>query len=166
MLNVDDDDITIPSTFIPHTSYLSLLSLLALSPPSALEIEIIPSTASDWPLLDTLLLVVLSPLFTLACIYILLILRRRVQRRRELAPVSVVRALPTRRWTREKDNEEENGESSTPIPQGYGSRTSHVHILECVICLEDFVEGDVVITLPCYHEFHQACMYSPYTSGN
>jgi len=38
--------------------------------------------------------------------------------------------------------------------------------LECVICLEDFVEGDVVITLPCYHEFHQACMYSPYTSGN
>src|SRR5271156_2729168 len=106
MLSVDDTDITIPSTFIPHTSYLSLLSLLALSPPSALEIEIIPSTASDWPLLDTLLLVVLSPLFTLACIYFLLIVRRRVQRRRELAPISVVKLLPHRRWTHEKDDEE------------------------------------------------------------
>ena len=44
---------------------------------------------------------------------------------------------------------------------GYGTRMRRVHILECVVCLEDFVEGDIVITLPCDHEFHEACMYLP-----
>ena len=170
----DTSDILIPSTFIPHASYLSLSFLLSLPPP--LEIIISSSTASDWPLLDTLLLVVLSPLFTLACIYILLILRRRVQRRRELAPISLVKSLPHRIWTREKDDEQTNGETSQQHPAppqipdeegtaartsgtGYGTRTRRVNILECVVCLEDFVEGDVVITLPCDHEFHEACMY-------
>jgi hypothetical protein len=151
-------DITIPSTFIPHASYLSLLFLLSL--PEPLEVTILPSSASDWPLLDTLLLVVLSPLFTLACIYILLTLRRRVQRRRELAPLSVVKSLPTRRWTREKEDEQPTAEPST-IRSGYGTRTRRARILECVVCLEDFVEGDMVITLPCEHEFHEACMYIP-----
>jgi RING-like zinc finger len=154
----DTSDITIPSTFIPHASFLSLSYLLSLPPP--LDITIIPSTASDWPLLDTLLLVVLSPLFTLACIYFLLILRRRVQRRRELAPLSVVKSLPTRRWTREKDIEETDGDAEpSSLPEGYGTRTRPVNILECVVCLEDFVEGDIVITLPCHHEFHESCMY-------
>src|SRR5271170_8053010 len=162
----DTSNITIPSTFIPHASYLSLLFLLSL--PEPLKITILPSATSDWALLDTLLLVVLSPLFTLACIYILLILRRRVQRRRELAPISVVNSLPHRIWTREKDHEDSNGEGSTPPPGGEGTagrgETGYgtgrrVNILECVVCLEDFVEGDVVITLPCDHEFHEACMY-------
>jgi hypothetical protein len=151
----DTSDITIPSTFIPHASYLSLLFLLSL--PAPLMVTILPSTASDWPLLDTLLFVVLSPLFTLACIYILLILRRRVQRQRELAPLSVVKSLPIRNWTREKDDDEEIGEPSTRAD--YGTRPRRAKILECVVCLEDFVEGDVVITLPCDHEFHEACMY-------
>lgn len=157
----DTSDITIPSTFISHASYLSLSYLVSLPP---LQIEIYPSTASDWAILDTLLLVVLSPVFTLACIYILLILRRRVQRRKELAPLSVVKSLPHRKWTREKDDDEEEEVSSDPessrIPEGYGTSTTRVTILECVICLEDFVEGDVIITLPCNHEFHESCMYS------
>jgi hypothetical protein len=112
---------------------------------------ILPSTASDWPLLDTLLLVILSPLFTLAFIYILLLLRRHIQRQHELAPISVVRSLPTRKWTREKDlpQPETTAEGTTP---------RRPVILECVVCLEDFVEGDQVVTLPCNHEFHEQCM--------
>jgi RING-like zinc finger len=87
----------------------------------------------------------------------------------------VVKALPIRKWTREKETATTvEGESSTPpgggggaaaaatvMPQGYGTRTRRPAILECVVCLEDFVEGDVVITLPCHHEFHEVCMYSP-----
>jgi len=88
----------------------------------------------------------------------LLIIRRRVQRRRELAPLSVVKSLPHRTWTREKDNENETEGSSTMIPEGYGTRTGR-RVLECVVCLEDFVEGDIIITLPCDHEFHESCMY-------
>ena len=152
----DTSDIIIPSTFIPRASYLSLSFLLSLPPP--LEITILPSTASDWAFLDTLLLVVLSPLFTLACIYFLLLIRRRVQRRRELAPLSVVKSLPHRKWTREKDDENETEGPSTMIPQGYGTRTT-LRVLECVVCLEDFVEGEIIVTLPCDHEFHESCMY-------
>jgi hypothetical protein len=148
----------IPSTFIAHASYLSLSYLLSL--PGPLQIQIIPSTASDWPLLDTLLLVILSPLFTLACIYFILLIRRRVQRRRQLAPLSYVRSLPHRRWTREKDVEEGNGEPSNP--EGYGTRCSiRVNIQDCAVCLEDFAEGDKVITLPCGHEYHEDCVYDP-----
>jgi len=168
----DTSDILIPSTFLPHAPYLSLSFLLSLPPP--LEITISPSIGSDWPILDTLLLVVLSPLFTLTCIYILLVVRRRVQRRRELAPISVVNSLPHRIWTPEKDDEHttNDGEIPTneslaegtatrpPTSEGYETRR-RVHIVECVVCLEDFVEGDIVITLPCDHEFHQACMYTP-----
>lgn len=89
--------------------------------------------------------------------------------------MSVVKALPIRKWTREKETATTvEGESSTPpggaggaataaavMPQGYGTRTRRPAILECVVCLEDFVEGDVVITLPCHHEFHEVCMYPP-----
>lgn len=174
----DTSDITIPSTFTSHASYLSLSYLI--SSQQSLNVAIFPSSTSDWPLLDTLLLVILSPLFTLACIYILLILRRRVQRKKELAPLSVVKSLPHRKWTREKDHNGggtggatgevartessmNNSESSVLPDAGYGTATTprRVRILECVICLEDFVEGDVVITLPCNHEFHEVCMYSP-----
>jgi len=162
----DTRDITIPSTFVSHATYLSLSFLLSLPPP--LDIVISPSTESDWPLLDTLLFVVLSPLFTLACIYFLLILRRRVQRRRELAPLSVVKSLPHRKWTREKDEDDtEQGTSGTnghvigmgsTEPDIHRSPNNRVNISECVVCLEDFVEGDILITLPCNHEFHESCM--------
>jgi RING-like zinc finger len=47
------------------------------------------------------------------------------------------------------------------IPEGYGTRTRRAKILECVVCLEDFVEGDIVTTLPCDHDFHEECMYVP-----
>lgn len=83
-----------------------------------------------------------------------------MQRRRELAPLSVVKSLPHRKWTREKDDEDETEGPSTLIPVGYGTRTTR-RVLECVICLEDFVEGDIIITLPCDHEFHESCMYHP-----
>jgi len=163
----DTKDIAIPSTFVSHATYLSLSFLLSLPPP--LDIVISTSTESDWPLLDTLLLVILSPLFTLACIYFLLILRRRVQRRRELAPLSVVKSLPHRKWTREKDEDDaEQGTSGanghgnatgSPEPDTHHSANTRVNISECVVCLEDFVEGDILITLPCNHEFHELCMY-------
>lgn len=36
--------------------------------------------------------------------------------------------------------------------------------LECVICLADFVPGDIIISLPCDHDFHESCMYVPQNS--
>jgi len=33
-----------------------------------------------------------------------------------------------------------------------------VEEVECIICLEKFVEGDVMKTLACNHEFHGDCI--------
>ena len=113
-------------------------------------------------MLDTLLLVVFSPLFTLVCIYLILLLRRHIQRKKELAPLSLVESLPKRKWTREKDVQTNPGQDSvavTVIPDRYSHQSRRPVITECVICLDDFIEGDIVLTLPCNHEFHEMCMY-------
>lgn len=55
---------------------------------------------------------------------------------KEVAPTDVVTSLPIHSFRREKD-----------IP-----------IDECIICLEEYQEGDKIRTLPCRHEFHSVCV--------
>lgn len=56
--------------------------------------------------------------------------------RQELAPAQVVKSLPIHIFHREKD-----------IP-----------IDECIICLEEYQEGEKIRTLPCKHQFHSVCI--------
>jgi hypothetical protein len=66
-----------------------------------------------------------------------------------LTTTPMVAALPTRRWSRRD------------LDEGvrlYGTLAHHFVMPECMVCLEDFVEGDVVMTLLCEHDFHKACV--------
>lgn len=54
--------------------------------------------------------------------------------------VACLRALPTERW---QDREITNGQPKTE---------------ECCLCLERFLDEDMVRVLPCSHFFHQACV--------
>jgi len=54
--------------------------------------------------------------------------------------VASLRALPTERW---QDREVEAGQPKTE---------------ECCLCLEHFLDDDMVRVLPCRHFFHQACV--------
>jgi hypothetical protein len=63
-----------------------------------LWVTLTPTNMSSSPILDTLLVLVVSPLVTLTVVYALLLLRSRIRRRRWRAPKSVVERLPVRTY--------------------------------------------------------------------
>lgn len=65
---------------------------------NGLWVTLTPTNMSSNPFLDTLLVLVVSPLVTLTVVYALLLLRSRMQRRRWRAPKSVVERLPVRTY--------------------------------------------------------------------
>ena len=70
-----------------------------------------------------------------------------------------IRRLPCRLWTGAPYDERIVAESPKGyIHPGHHLRTHHDVLLECVICLQDFQEGDLVVTLPCDHDFHKLCV--------
>lgn len=91
-----------------------------------------------------LLVVVLSPAVMMLFIYLTWQVRQRQRRKNEIAPTNFVAKLPTYIFGREKSID-----------------TDHA---ECSICLEDYVEGDNLRTLPCKHEFHADCVDAWLTS--
>ena len=172
-----------------------------------LWVTLTPTNVSTSPFFDTLLVLVVSPLVTLTVVYVLLLLRSRIRRRRWRAPKSVVERLPVRTYQTiseassvatssaaspttpllqhfptpsrsttsrsrstsdseapatstsvqqdSRDREEEKRESGLAAwRRRYGGRQR-----ECVVCLEEYVDGvSRVMSLPCGHEFHAACM--------
>lgn len=63
-----------------------------------LWVTLTPTTMSASPLLDTLLVLVVSPLITLTIVYSLLLVRSRIRRHRWRAPKSIVDRLPVRTY--------------------------------------------------------------------
>ena len=63
-----------------------------------LWVTLTPTNVSSSPFFDTLLVLVVSPLVTLTVVYVLLLLRSRIRRRRWRAPKSVVERLPVRTY--------------------------------------------------------------------
>ena len=61
-----------------------------------LWVTLTPTSMATSPFLDTLLVLVISPLVTLTVVYALLLVRSRIRRRRWRAPKSVVDKLPVR----------------------------------------------------------------------
>jgi PA domain-containing protein/RING finger family protein len=67
-------------------------------PHDGLWVTLTPTTMSSSPFIDTLLVLVVSPLVTLTLVYALLLIRSRIRRRRWRAPKSVVDRLPIRTY--------------------------------------------------------------------
>lgn len=61
-----------------------------------LWVTLTPTSMNASPFLNTLFVLVISPLITLAIVYVMLLLRSRIRRRRWRAPKSVVERLPVR----------------------------------------------------------------------
>ncbi|CAG8546264.1 2253_t:CDS:2 [Diversispora eburnea] len=135
----DTSDVKIPSVFIAQNEYRDLRprALIAEKP---LEIKLMKDDLFQWPLLDVIIVVILSPTVMMIFIYVLWRIRQRQRRKQDIAPQQVVGNLPTKIFFESKRQEND--------PQ------------ECCICLEDYVDEDELRIMPCKHEFHVACIDS------
>ncbi|GAN04541.1 E3 ubiquitin-protein ligase RNF13-like [Mucor ambiguus] len=141
----DTSDVHIPSVFVAQHQYKALLQLFDSKDTSApVAVRLSGDDLLTWPLLDMLLVVVLSPAVMMLFIYLTWQLRQRQRRKNDIAPTNFVAKLPTYVFRREKIVDIEHA--------------------ECAICLEDYVEGDQLRTLPCKHEFHAKCVDAWLTS--
>ncbi|RAL10376.1 PA and RING finger domain protein [Aspergillus homomorphus CBS 101889] len=157
-----------------------------------LWVTLTPTSMSTSPFFDTLLVLVVSPLLTLTVVYILLLLRSRIRRRRWRAPKSLVDRLPVRTYhtitTSSSTSSSPRSISPGPVSPtspllGSRSRSDAKSAppmsltrkeksgstlwrrkytgrqVECVVCLEEYVDGESrVMSLPCGHEFHAECI--------
>ncbi|KAI8138442.1 hypothetical protein BJV82DRAFT_630843 [Fennellomyces sp. T-0311] len=131
----DTTDVLIPSVFLAQREYLTLLSLSAARPaPVRLQVDDFIS----WPLIDVLIIVIVSPTIMMFFIYVSWRIRQRQRRQQDLASVDMVQKLALKKFSRQKIRENERE--------------------ECAICLEDYVEGDSLRVLPCQHDFHAQCV--------
>ncbi|KAL9538682.1 hypothetical protein MBANPS3_010750 [Mucor bainieri] len=141
----DTSDVHIPSVFVAQHQYKALLQLFDGKNTNApVAVRLSGDDLLTWPLLDMLLVVVLSPAVMMLFIYLTWQLRQRQRRKNDIAPTNFVAKLPTYVFRREKIVDVEH--------------------TECAICLEDYVEGDQLRTLPCKHEFHAKCVDAWLTS--
>ncbi|KAK7541333.1 hypothetical protein IWX49DRAFT_519107 [Phyllosticta citricarpa] len=84
-------------------------------PHEGLWVTLTPTSMSNSPFFDTLVVLVVSPLVTLTVVYALLLLRSRIRRRRWRAPKSVVEQLPVRTYhTLNDDSTASNSPVATP----------------------------------------------------
>ncbi|CAG8553797.1 4730_t:CDS:2 [Ambispora leptoticha] len=132
-------DVEIPSVFVGQKDYNELRSIVFISGTPIL-IKLVKDDLLQWPLLDVIIVVILSPTVVMIFIYILWRIRQRHLNRQDIAPQQVVCNLPRKIYNQSKRQEND--------PQ------------ECAICLDDYADGDELRIMPCKHEFHVTCIDS------
>ncbi|RKP05707.1 hypothetical protein THASP1DRAFT_32455 [Thamnocephalis sphaerospora] len=133
----DTSDVAIPSIFILQSDYREL-RYLASAGNRPLIVKLIKDDLVAWPLLDVLIITIVTPTLMMIILYTIWAVRQRRERMADLAPRQLVADLPTKVFMVAKRRENEPA--------------------ECAICLEDYVDDDHLRQLPCRHEFHIACI--------
>lgn len=128
--------ITIPSMMVDRSVYDQLASYNMIS---------MSRVGDEMALLTSFVMFIFSPVFSLVVFYLLITLHRQQTRRRQKASLGAVDALPVRQWS----GNHSPAETSLLL---------RPYIPHCVICLEDFTPQSRVITLPCGHEYDEACI--------
>ncbi|CAG8720518.1 390_t:CDS:2, partial [Funneliformis mosseae] len=132
----DTSDVAIPSVFIAQSEYRAIKSTVEGS--KHIEVQLVKDNLLQWPLLDVIIVVILSPTVMMIFIYVLWRIRQRQIRVRDIAPQQVVGNLATKIFFNSKRQENEP--------------------TDCSICLEEYVDEDELRILPCKHEFHIECI--------
>ncbi|KAI1314399.1 hypothetical protein EDD11_002225 [Mortierella claussenii] len=132
----DTSDVLIPSVFITQNHYREL-RYFGMELGKGFLVKMLPDEI-DWPVLDVIVFIILSPAFVVLFLFFLWKMRLRQQRLADLAPPEVV--------------------SNLPVKVFFKSKLKPDDPVECVICLEEYADEDELRTLPCKHEYHVACI--------
>ncbi|KAG0314048.1 hypothetical protein BGZ99_008394 [Dissophora globulifera] len=132
----DTSDVLIPSVFITQNHYREL-RYFNMELGKGFLVKMLPDEI-DWPILDVIIFIILSPAFVVLFLFFLWKIRMRQQRLADLAPPEVVSNLPIKIFFQSK------AQTNDPV--------------ECVICLEDYKDEDELRVLPCRHEYHVVCI--------
>lgn len=82
------------------------------------------------------------------------VVRVNIGGQRRLVPLAVLQAL-----MREQHGNPAHGADIEALPTRRLQGTGHLgEQTRCLICLEDFGDGDDVMTLPCLHIYHKKCV--------
>lgn len=129
--------ITIPSMMVGRSTYdqLANYDLVSMS-----------RVGDQMALLTSFVMFIFSPIFSLVVFYLLITFHRQQSRRRQKASLVTVDALPVRQW------------GGHPTAMAETSLLLFPYVPHCVICLEDFTPQSRVLTLPCGHEYDEACI--------
>ncbi|KAK3809221.1 MAG: hypothetical protein J3Q66DRAFT_353234 [Benniella sp.] len=132
----DTSDILIPSVFVTQNHYREL-RYFGMELGKGFMVKLLPDEI-DWPVLNVIIFIILSPAFVVLFLFFLWKMRLRQQRLADLAPPEVV--------------------SNLPVKVFFNSKAQENDPMECVICLEDYKDEDELRVLPCKHEYHVACI--------
>ncbi|KAF9954821.1 E3 ubiquitin-protein ligase rnf13 [Mortierella alpina] len=132
----DTSDVLIPSVFIAQHHYREL-RYLGTELGKGFQVALTPDDM-NWPVLDVIIFIILSPAFVVLFLYFIWRIRLRQHLTADLAPTEVV--------------------SNLPIKVFYSSKVKENDPIECVICLDDFEDETELRVLPCKHEYHVACI--------
>ncbi|KAG0800872.1 hypothetical protein G6F22_001805 [Rhizopus arrhizus] len=130
----DTFDIEIPSIFLARNEYKSLLYLSELTD-APLMILLQRDQRMDWPLLDAMIIVFVSPSVMLVIIYIFRQLKQQMHR--DGLTETTLASLVLWQFTTQEE---------------YGAEAC------CAICLEDYFQGEMLRLLPCHHGYHAKCV--------
>ncbi|TPX31242.1 hypothetical protein SmJEL517_g05383 [Synchytrium microbalum] len=159
----DTSDVIIPSVFISMSSYRDLRFLSQFTeknsglqlqkhgriPHLLVELE---KNENDIPLVDLILIAVLSPLSIVFCLCGLwqIIVHRRRRQQAAVAPQSTrqtvgneefITNLPIRKYNKKVADDGDSDDEDV-----------------CAICLDDYEDDEELRILPCFHEFHVKCI--------
>lgn len=139
----DLSDLTIPSVFVSKSAYMTLTFLLSAEKErSNATVPSLPVhlsyTPSETGFVDVVITTVLTPILVILLLWVFWRVLQRERSKLLVAPAESVANLPIVRFDK--------------------SSLSENDPLTCVICLEDFEDGDQLRKLSCRHEFHVTCV--------
>lgn len=150
----DASDIRIPSVYVAQYQFLSLLQHLSdvnENQDTPVFIRITENELFSWTYSDLFLLfAVLIPSSILYATYLAWRVRQDSQAQQHLQQQQQQLQQDGEQWT------VKDVVSNLPVHSFH--REKDIPIDECIICLEEYSEGDKIRTLPCKHLFHSTCI--------